>query len=62
MPIEIHEVEITSDPAPGRPSAPTAATAAAPPASAAQSTQRQIRAARLLDRELSSRASRLRAD
>lgn len=59
MPIEIHEVEITSEPAPARPGAP--ATVAAP-ATATQSPHRRVLVARLLDRELASRASRLRAD
>ena len=60
MPIEINEVEITSDPAPARGTAP--ATTQPTPAAAMPSTQRRILAARLLDRELRSRASRLRAD
>lgn len=59
MPIEIHEVEITTDRAPAPPSAPTTAP---PPATATQSTQRRILAARILGRELASRAARLRAD
>jgi hypothetical protein len=59
VPIEIHEVEITNDPAPTRGAAPAASPT---PVTATQSTQRRILAARLLDRELSSRASRLRAD
>lgn len=58
MPIEIHEVEITT-----APTAAHAAPSSVPPASVpVQMVQQRLSAARSLNRELAARASRLRTD